>query len=344
VIENILETFDLTLDDGKMILVGIAVFWAYYKVASATLFTPLLRLIEARESVTEGAKQGASQLEEDALRIEQEYEDGLLHARQTAVASKLGKLAAVSKESSSIVAEAEASAKQLVVRERQELSALEDRLRSELEADVEPLAESLVGKLLSGQGVAAQSLLLVVGLSLVSASFPELALAGGGAGHVPSIADTFSYWVNFLLFVGFMGFILRRPFLSFWSGRSETIENAVNAGKEAARVAQERLELARERTAGLADEIAALEARISTESEEESKRLLSEARQRAEAIKVRAQEAARAERLNVEVRIREELANRVVERAEQIARERLDAASDRRLRDATLSSVDQLIQ
>ena len=185
---------------------------------------------------------------------------------------------------------------------------------------------------------------LSCGVILAVVVLPSLALAGGGAGYVPSIADTFKYWVNFLLFMGVMVFILRKPFGAFWVSRAEAIHSAVNAGKEAARLAEERLESAKARTANVAQEIAALQARIATESEDESKRLLTEARQRAEAIQARAREAVQAERVNLEARIREEIANQIVERAEQLARERLDAATDRRLRDATLSGVGGLIQ
>jgi F-type H+-transporting ATPase subunit b len=182
------------------------------------------------------------------------------------------------------------------------------------------------------------------GVVLAVVILPSLAFAGGGEGYVPSIADTLKYWVNFLIFMGVMVFILRKPFGAFWVSRAETIHAAVNAGQEAARLAGERLESAKARIANLAEEIAALQARIATESEDESKRLLTEARQRAEAIQARAREAVQAERMNLEVRIREEIANQIVERAEQLARERLDAATDRRLRDATLSGVSGLIQ
>lgn len=185
---------------------------------------------------------------------------------------------------------------------------------------------------------------LCCGAALTGVVLPSLALASGGDGYVPSIADTFKYWVNFLLFIGVIGFILRKPFGAFWVSRAEAIHAAVNAGQEAARLAEERLESAKARTANLAEEISALQARIATESEDESKRLLTEARQRAETIQARAREAVQAERMNLEVRIREEVANQIVERAEQLARERLDAATDRRLRDATLSGVGGLIQ
>lgn len=185
---------------------------------------------------------------------------------------------------------------------------------------------------------------LFCGAALTGVVLPCLALASGGDGYVPSIADTLKYWANFLLFMGVMIFILRKPFGAFWVSRAEAIHAAVNAGKEAARLAEERLESAKARTANLAEEIAALQSRIATESEDESKRLLTEARQRAEAIQARAREAVQAERMNLETRIREEIANQIVERAEQLVRERLDAATDRRLRDATLSSVGGLIQ
>ena len=154
---EILQTFDLELKDAQMILVGIALFWIYYKVTSTLLFTPLLRLVEAREAATEGAQEGASRLEAEAARVEQEYEESLLEGRQAAVTAKLAALAKVSKEASTIVADAEAAGNRLLESERESLTQLEERLRSELESDVESLAEGLVGKLLSGGTVSPEA-------------------------------------------------------------------------------------------------------------------------------------------------------------------------------------------
>ena len=84
-------------------------------------------------------------------------------------------------------------------------------------------------------------------LILLVLLIPAIAFAGGGSdpNHVPSIADTFKYWINFLVFFGVMGFILRNPFVGYWKQRAADIRAAVNAGEEAEKAAKERLEKAR---------------------------------------------------------------------------------------------------
>ncbi|MCI5066350.1 ATP synthase F0 subunit B [bacterium] len=171
---------------------------------------------------------------------------------------------------------------------------------------------------------------------------PQIVLAASGG--VPSIVDTIPYWINFLVFVAVLGFIVRKPFLSYWAERTEKIAAAVNAGRDAELAAQAELEAQREKHASLDAEVQQLARRIEEEGKTEAERLVAEAHQRAKAIMTRAQEGIIAERANLESRLRDEVATEVLRKAESIVRGRLDERADRELRRRVLGEVQELVQ
>ncbi|MCI5066351.1 hypothetical protein MRY87_11565 [bacterium] len=145
-----LRAFDLKPTDVWMILIGMALFWGYYKLSSAVLFSPLLRLFERRESATVGAQAGADEMLAEAAKMREVYEETIAQARQKAVAERLEQLSFASKDASDVVAGAEAVAKEKTLAERASLSKQEEELRAKLLADSDTLAEQLASRILEG--------------------------------------------------------------------------------------------------------------------------------------------------------------------------------------------------
>ena len=83
--------------------------------------------------------------------------------------------------------------------------------------------------------------ILILALTLV----PNIAVAGGGAGHEASIADLFWYWCNFIVFCSIMFMLLKKPMASFWGNRWKAIESQINKGEQALLAAEEQFKEAR---------------------------------------------------------------------------------------------------
>ena len=49
--------------------------------------------------------------------------------------------------------------------------------------------------------------------------------------HTPVFSDTIPYWINFLMYVGLLVLVLRKPISTGWSSRREGISSAVFKGK-----------------------------------------------------------------------------------------------------------------
>ncbi|MCB0320077.1 MAG: ATP synthase F0 subunit B, partial [Bdellovibrionales bacterium] len=179
---------------------------------------------------------------------------------------------------------------------------------------------------------------------------PEAALASSGAGHVPSFRDTFIYWPNFIVFLGVMYFLLRKPFVDYWQTRAETIADALNAGRRAREEAQFELSQAESRYARVDEEVKGLIARIATESDAEAAKIVTDAEARARKITERAEQSRIAERNSLEIRLREELAESVVSEAQRILKNELSSASgegrekDKALRAGALTGVSNILQ
>jgi len=142
---------------------------------------------------------------------------------------------------------------------------------------------------------------------------PAFAIAAGGghgdghdAGGVPT-AVVFQA-INFLIYVGLLYFLLRKPILSFFTGREQAFKQALVKAESAKREAEakkreiqnrlNRLEATENESVAQAKaEAAALKARILKEASEFSQKLREEARRASEFEVVRAKHELREELL-----------------------------------------------
>ncbi len=145
--------------------------------------------------------------------------------------------------------------------------------------------------------------------------------------------------INFIILVGGLGYVLRKPMADFFSGRSASIQKALDEGRKALEASQAQLRAAERKLRGLEAEIAALQAAAEREMTTERQRLqqagAEEAARILEAARTQIDSALRAAKLE----LRHYAAQQSVARAEDLIRTRLDDAGRRRLVDQFAATV-----
>ncbi len=137
--------------------------------------------------------------------------------------------------------------------------------------------------------------------------------------------------INFLILVGGLGYVLRKPMADFFNGRSASIQKALDEGRKALEASQAQLRAAERKLRGLEAEIAALQAAAEREMKAERQRLqqagTEEAARILQAARAQIDSALRAAKLE----LKQYAAQQSVARAEGLIRTRLDDAGRRRL-------------
>lgn len=140
------ELFDLTGDDLFMIPIGAAGFVLFWRLLDKTLFVPVIKVIEERESLTSGAEVSAASAKSQTAELEAEYEEKLTAARIEGMQIKARTLGEARRESQQIIDTAsEASLKELSLA-RQEIEKESQALKDVLLADSQELVDAVVEK------------------------------------------------------------------------------------------------------------------------------------------------------------------------------------------------------
>jgi len=138
-------------------------------------------------------------------------------------------------------------------------------------------------------------------------------------------------WINFLILIGVLGYLLRKPAAEFFAQRSAAIRKDLEEGREALAAAQAQLRAVEEKLRNLEQEIASFRASASAEMEAEGQRLRQvterEAEKIIESVRARIETAARAAQVDLKIYA----AGQAVELAERMIRQRLDDATRGRL-------------
>jgi F-type H+-transporting ATPase subunit b len=137
--------------------------------------------------------------------------------------------------------------------------------------------------------------------------------------------------INFVILVGGLAYVLRKPMAEFFTSRTASIEKALDEGRKALEASQAQLRQVEEKLRGLEAEIAAFKASALREMEAERQRLQQASAEEA----ARILEAARAQMETALRGAKQELKNyaaqQSVARAEELIRTRLDDAGRSRL-------------
>ena len=157
--------------------------------------------------------------------------------------------------------------------------------------------------------MSASGLLVVAAIALPS---PVFASAGG---HSPSFADLTFYWVNFILYVGLMSFLLRKPIKNAWVARTARIKQTVLDCTDQVESAERELNAIEALTKGLAAEQERVCQEIVEQANLEAQEILKNANQRAARIREQAKEMVKGETRSAQVSFRSTLVARALELA-----------------------------
>ncbi len=172
--------------------------------------------------------------------------------------------------------------------------------------------------------------------------FPLSAFAASGH-ETQHISLLIPYWVNFIIFVLVMYFLLRKAFSQSWQKRRDTISRAVHAGEEQLKLAKQRLEEAREQQESLVSQLGKLRETILKEGDMELQRIRRDGDERAEFVKKQAERTLESEKLALEVELRKELAARVMEKASERLKNEISEEEDSYLRSKAVEGLGALV-
>lgn len=167
--------------------------------------------------------------------------------------------------------------------------------------------------------------------------------SGDHAGHGPSITELIPYWINFLLYVGILYFLLRKTVVRGWAARRQKIIDNISSAKEQFSQAQSLLNDAQSKWSRLTQEETRVRDEIARQAEFERRQMLESARSKAERMVLQAREHGLAERRSAEREIREELVDDVLSRALGILKQSASAETDRAFRSAAVGAAGRLV-
>lgn len=185
---------------------------------------------------------------------------------------------------------------------------------------------------------------ITLSLAIAASASPAFCSDGGHGADHGSIADLGIYWVNFLIYVGLLYFLLRKSVNSGWAARRDKIESDVTGGKIEIDAAEAKIAGMRGRMDLIGEDIERIRDTTEKETERESREVVETARVLAQRISQRMHESCSAEQRSAETGIRRELADMALKMArEQLCRE-INAESDRPYREAVANSAGRLLQ
>jgi F0F1-type ATP synthase membrane subunit b/b' len=142
--------------------------------------------------------------------------------------------------------------------------------------------------------------------------------AHASGGKPPALSDLTFYWVNFVLYIGVMTFILRKPIKNGWAARTARIKQAVAQSTDEVESAERELNAIEALTKGLTAEQERVRQEIVSQAELESAEIVRNANQKSLRIKEQAKEMLRGETRSAESSFKASL----VARALQLAKDR----------------------
>jgi F-type H+-transporting ATPase subunit b len=137
------------LEINQTFFVQLAIFAILYFILSAVYFRPFLRLFEHRHEKTVADREAAERLMAQANLKFDEYKARLAEERHAAKKEYDAVLLEAKKQESTILAHARDEARKISLEAAASVLSQRQRLRSELEVDVEGMARVISEKLLS---------------------------------------------------------------------------------------------------------------------------------------------------------------------------------------------------
>ena len=171
--------------------------------------------------------------------------------------------------------------------------------------------------------------------SLLLAS-PALASEGGGAS-----SDLLFNVINFVLLLGVLFYVGRKPIRAFFADRRETIETQLSEAAALHRSAEEQYARWQRQLVDLDREIESISSTARDRAEREGEQILADARAAAERIRRDAVSAADRELRRAKDQLRDEAAHLAIELAAGILREQVGDQDRTRLVDEFIQRIEQ---
>lgn len=146
-------------------------------------------------------------------------------------------------------------------------------------------------------------------------------------------------WINFIILVAVLVYVLRKPLAQFFAGRASALEHDLEEGRKALEAARAQLAEAEEKMRRLDEDIAAYKAAAMREQEAERERLRHAAEEEAQRVLASARAMIESATQSARLDLKRAAASEAVAMAERIIRERLDDAARARLVSQFLNGI-----
>jgi len=123
-------------------------FLALLFILNAILYKPILAKMRERDAQIKKDREKALELEENVRLQENQHQEALSKARQTAAQEKAGLIAEAKKQESAVLDKARTEAARIVDEMKSAIQAEANEVRKTLKAQMTPLAESITQKIL----------------------------------------------------------------------------------------------------------------------------------------------------------------------------------------------------
>lgn len=178
-------------------------------------------------------------------------------------------------------------------------------------------------------------------LALMAAA-PAFAAESGHHAE-PVFTDIIPYWVNFVLYVLLLVWLLKAPVSSGWEARKENIRVSVHRGRTEREAAESALREAEGAEAAVAASIKALTDQIAREAASEAAEIVREAKEKAARTKQQGADMLAAEEKAFESALKKELAEAVVRKATERLMRDMNVEKDAPLRASALRALGNLV-
>jgi len=138
-------------------------------------------------------------------------------------------------------------------------------------------------------------------------------------------------WVNLIILLGALGYLLKKPAMEFFDGRKAEIVNGLERAKRAQDEAKERMAELENRLSRLSAEIAAMKTQVDQEAASEKSRIVAEAQREVDRIVEQSRQEMERIAHGVQREIKESVADVVIDRASQKLQTKMTADDQKRV-------------
>lgn len=182
-----------------------------------------------------------------------------------------------------------------------------------------------------------------ISLFLLLAAWPMQVWAEQGKAHTGSFSDLAIFWLNFIVYIAVMYFLLRKPFPVLWAKRRAGIEQGVRASAAELDRAKATLQQSQQKLNNLENDIARLREEMRSETQAEQKALEAYGKVKSEKILARARDNYVAEKRSLEQKLQHEISEMALKLVRERLSSELSSDADKIWRDAALKNVKELV-